>query len=98
MPDIVKPLVDRIVPEMRKLLEPYSDEQRASFVNWAFGDFQRFMLIPRENYIDTFNIMLAKEKAPPEQKAVFQFLKDNINEYGATQAYYRMFAILKEEL
>ena len=85
--DLVKDLVQQVKKELVEVGSKYTDKENYVFYQWMEVEYKNYMLIGRVEFLTTLSKF---EQAYPNYQPLIKILQDYINEYGATQAYYRV--------
>ena len=84
--DLVKELVEEVKSELLESSKNIENNVSMAFFTWMKNEYKNYMLTTREDYLSTLVIL---EDAYPEFKPFIEVLRNNIGDYGATQAFFR---------
>jgi len=77
---------ERIKLELNNSGKNLSTEEKNSFFQWMKIEYKKYMMLSRENAIKTLNKL---EKSYVDYIELIEVLRNNINEYGSLQCFYR---------
>lgn len=78
-------LIDEYTKGILDAIETLNDVQKEKVLNWQRREYSNHMLISREAYIETLDVIIAGDFIG---KKLFRFLRDNIEDYGAPKVFW----------
>jgi len=90
MSDLVRPLVDEIKSDLRKL------KIRMGALEWISKEYSRYMIVSSDDYADCLDAFI--EENPDEAFCdIAKILLKHLDKYGSTKAIYRSATEMLEE-
>jgi len=83
---MIEQLIEKIKSELTTVSKSFEPGEAQSFYFWMKLEYDKYMSCSRETFLETLDLL---ENKYPTYKPLIDVLKDNINEYGSTQAYYK---------
>ena len=83
---MIEQLIEKIKSELTTISKSYEPGEAESFYFWMKLEYDKYMSCSRETFLETLDLL---EDKYPTYKSLIDVLRNNINEYGSTQAYYR---------
>lgn len=90
MSDIIEYLVIQLKEELEKVCKEHkelNDDNAQSFYEWMKVEYVNYMMLSKSTCLVTLDRL---EERYSEYKSLIDILRNNINEYGSIQAYYRV--------
>lgn len=84
---MIEALINELKIELDALKNNISDDDFTVVMQWVSDEYKNFMMIGRDDFVKTLDLILPNND---DTTPIFRILKDNIDKYGATQAYYRV--------
>lgn len=96
---ITEEIIIEFKEKLKALVEPMTEDNRNYNVSWMFKEYRNFMLISREDYKDTINIIIENNKKNDDKdgEKLFTFLLNEIEQYGATKIFFYASSFLMDE-
>ena len=83
--DIMKNLVEKVKKELTDVADKnFSIDEANSFYEWMKVEYKNYMMVSREAFLNTLDVFESKY---PDYKKLSNVLRNNIEDYGAIQAF-----------
>ena len=92
--DLVKKLVEKVKGELVVVSNNNANVQASDFYKWMVDEYKNYMLVSRHEFLKTLNRF---EEDFKDYKPFITVLKNNLDDYGATQAFFRVALELRNE-
>lgn len=78
-------MINKTITGIAECLSEFDNDDKIELVTWVNDEYQHFMISSKEQYIKTLDGAISSNI---EAGGLFQFLRDNIEAYGSTKAFY----------
>ena len=77
--------IEKTITSIAECLSGFGSDDKIELITWVNDEYQHFMITSREGYIPTLDSAISSSV---EAGGLFEFLRENIESYGAAKAFY----------